>query len=261
MKDFTLQTYRCLLLALQADGYRFLTFEQYCLNKDALHDQRFIILRHDVDLKAENSLQTAQIEHELGIRASYYFRIIPSSNQPDIIRAIAAMGHEIGYHYEDVSLVHGDLHLAEEHFAAYLNYFRTYYPVRTVCMHGVVRSTDSRKLWDICDYHTYGIVGEPYYDTDFSQVFYLTDTGREWDGYKVSMYDKIPEYQAQWSREGKVYHSTFDILKAVAAHTLPPRIMMTTHPQRWTDQRAAWCKEYVLQRGKNLIKRLLIAIR
>ena len=61
-----------------------------------------------MDLKAENSLATARIEHGLGVKASYYFRIVPQSNKPDIIKEIASMGHEIGYHYEDMSICEGD---------------------------------------------------------------------------------------------------------------------------------------------------------
>ncbi len=36
-----------------------------------------------------------------------------------------------------------------------------------------------------------GIIGEPYFDVDFSRVFYLTDTGRRWDGDAVSVRDKV----------------------------------------------------------------------
>lgn len=62
--------------------------------------EKVVILRHDVDLRAKNSLITAQIEHDLGIVGSYYFRIVKDSNNPNIIRKIAELGHEIGYHYE-----------------------------------------------------------------------------------------------------------------------------------------------------------------
>ena len=91
--DFTLRIYRKLLTTLQHKGYEFVTFEQFCISCPS---SKFIVLRHDVDLKAANSLATAQIEHELGVKASYYFRVVPQSNQPDIIRAIADLGHEIG---------------------------------------------------------------------------------------------------------------------------------------------------------------------
>ena len=254
--DFTLEIYRELLCALRQKGYQFLTFEQYCQLKASL-PKKFVILRHDVDLKAKNSLQTAQVEHELGVQASYYFRVVPQSNQPEIIRVIAALGHEIGYHYEDMAVADGNVEKAIAHFKEQLAYFRQYYPVRTICMHGAPTSKwDGRDLWKHYDYRDLGIIGEPYFDVDFSQVFYLTDTGRCWDGYKVSVRDKIPMYQDQWTNQGLVYHSTKDILHAVDESTLPPRIMMTTHPQRWTDQPKEWIKELLLQTVKNWVKRL-----
>ena len=257
--DFTLRIYRKLLTTLQHSGYRFVTFEQYC---ESLLDERkeepFVILRHDVDLKAKNSLRTAQIEHELGIKASYYFRVVPQSNQPEIIRAITALGHEIGYHYEDMAIAQGDAEQAFAHFKKQLAYFRQFYPVRTICMHGAPTSKwDGRELWKHYDYRQEGIVGEPYFDVDFSQVFYLTDTGRCWDGYKVSVRDKIPQYQDQWTAKGWVYSTTQQLIRAIQKKQLPTRIMITTHPQRWTDNLLAWVKELVMQSIKNAIKRLL----
>ena len=41
------------------------------------------------------------------------------------------------------------------------------------------------------DYRDYGIIAEPYFDVDFDEVFYLTDTGRRWDGDSVSVRDKV----------------------------------------------------------------------
>lgn len=256
--DFTLRIYRKLLTTLQHSGYRFVTFEQYC---ESLLEERkeepFVILRHDVDLKAKNSLRTAQIEHELGIKASYYFRVVPQSNQPEIIRAITALGHEIGYHYEDMAIAQGDVERAFAHFKKQLAYFRQFYPVRTICMHGAPTSKwDGRELWKHYDYRQEGIVGEPYFDVDFSQVFYLTDTGRCWDGYKVSVRDKIPQYQDQWTAKGWVYSTTQQLIRAIQKKQLPTHIMITTHPQRWTDNFLAWLKELVMQSVKNAIKRI-----
>lgn len=267
LTDFTLYQYRHLLESLLQQDYQFLTFEQYCEQKSSPHrpiasspdSPKYILLRHDVDLKAANSLATAQIEHELGIRATYYFRVVPQSNQPDIIRAIAALGHEIGYHYEDMALMQGDTKKAYAHFQQQLNYFRQFYPVRTICMHGAPTSQwDGKELWKHYDYRDLGIIGEPYFDIDFSQMFYLTDTGRCWDGYKVSVRDKIPVYQDQWNAQGLVYHATNDIIHAAEQGSLPPRIMITTHPQRWTDRPLAWLKELLVQNAKNIIKRLFL---
>lgn len=257
--DFTLKKYTELLQELLDNHYRFVTFEQYCSHKTELEAETFVILRHDVDLKAENSLATAQIEHNLGIRASYYFRVVKQSNKPEIIKAIVNLGHEIGYHYEDMALCGGDKEKALDHFKKQLAYFRQFYPVRTICMHGAPRSKfDGRDLWRQYNYHDFGIIGEPYFDVDFSKFFYLTDTGRRWDGFNVSLRDKIPVYQDEWIRQGWVYHSTDDLLEAITKLSLPQKLMITTHPQRWTNRYGVWLKETTMQSAKNIVKGMMV---
>lgn len=256
--DFTIRKYKELLLSLQQQGYQFITFEQYCTQNKPTG--QWVILRHDVDRKPQNSLATAQIEHSLGITASYYFRIVPDSNQPEYIRQIAALGHEIGYHYEDMAIANGNAEKAFLHFQQQLAYFRQFYPVRTICMHGAPTSQwDGRELWKQYDYRSVNIIGEPYFDMDFSEVLYLTDTGRCWDGYNVSVRDKIPVYQDEWVKQGLVYHTTNDLIRAIQVGQTPRRLMITTHPQRWTDNCWAWTKELLLQSVKNMIKRIIIA--
>lgn len=258
--DFTLKKYATLLQTLRDKGYHFVTFEQYCSDKETKKEDRWVILRHDVDLKARNSLATATIEYSIGINASYYFRVVEQSNKPEIIKAIAELGHEIGYHYEDLAICNGDVEKAIMHFKEQLDYFRQFYPVKTICMHGSPRSQyDSRDLWKQFDYHVFGVIGEPYFDVDFSKVFYLTDTGRRWDGFNVSLRDKIPDYQNEWIRRGLVYHSTDDVMEAIEKETLPKQLMITTHPQRWTDSKVRWVKEYVLQSIKNVIKGFMVS--
>ena len=227
-------------------------------------DERLVVLRHDVDARPVNSLKTAQVEHSLGIKATYYFRAPKGSSngEGDIIRAIVRLGHEIGYHYEDLSLCYGDIAQAYAHFETYLRYFRQYYAVETICAHGSPRSKyDNRDLWKVYDYQSLGIIGEPYLDTDFSDVFYLTDTGRCWDGYKVSVRDKIPQYQDEWTARGLVWHTTNELISAIEKDQLPAHVMITTHPQRWTNNKGEWWKECVLQNAKNIVKRLLIIMK
>ena len=257
MKDFTLDIYRELLEALLAQGYEIISFRDYLA--ESRKSEKFVILRHDVDLKPQNSLKTAQIEHALGAKASYYFRVGKESNQPEVIRAIVGLGHEIGYHYEDMSLCGGDVDKAYDHFQTWLEYFRKYYAVETICMHGAPTSKwDSKDLWKKYDYKALDILGEPYFDTDFSDVFYLTDTGRCWDGYKVSVRDKIPQYQDEWTAKGLVWHTTKELIKAIEEGRMPAHVMLTTHPQRWTNNNAAWWKEAILQSIKNCIKRIIV---
>jgi len=248
--DFSLKTYKNLLIALKSANYKFVTFEQFC---DGNLPEKFVILRHDVDLKAENSLATAIIENSLNIKASYYFRIVGQSNKPHIIRQIAELNHEIGYHYEDLSLAKGDEIKAIEYFKTNLEYFRKFYPVRTICMHGSPTSKfDNRNIWKSNNYRDFGIIGEPYFDINFDEIFYLTDTGRSWDGERFSVRDKV--------KSGFNLHlkTTSDIINALNNNKLPQKIMITTHPQRWTDNYFFWTKELVLQTLKNVIKLLII---
>lgn len=257
--DFTLKKYRALLEALRDAGYTFCTFAQYGSHSlEGGAESRFVILRHDVDMRPQNSLVTARLEAELGIKASYYFRAVPESWDEEAIGAIAALGHEIGYHYESLTTCRGNVDEAYADFCANLERLRRLAPVVTICMHGSPRSPyDSKDIWRNYDYKALGIVGEPYLDTDFSQVFYLTDTGRRWDGAKVSVRDKIPLWQDVWTKRGWTYHTTGDVIRAVQRGTLPHRLMMTTHPQRWTDNPLEWGWELLLQRTKNVVKRLV----
>ena len=239
--DFTLAKYKDLLVALKGYGD--------------------ITLRHDVDLKPRNSLATAKIESELGWKAVYYFRAVPESWDENIIKQIAALGHEIGYHYESLTTCNGNVDAAWEDFKVNLEKLGAVVgkPVRSICMHGSPKSPwDSKDIWKKFDYRSAGAEYEPYLDTDFSRTFYLTDTGRRWDGYKVSVRDRIPVYQEKWNEQGLIFHKTDDIISAAREGFLPRRLMITTHPQRWTDEFLPWIMEYLLQNAKNLVKGILI---
>lgn len=258
--DFTIHKYADLLAAFQQSGYRFLSLEQYLtLRAENKLPERFVILRHDIDKRPTQALRVAEVEQNIGAKASYYFRIVKESNNPTVIRQIADWGFEVGYHYEDMSLCNGNRENALKHFNDSLAYFRQFYPVQTICMHGAPRSHyDSRDLWQQYDYRDFGILGEPYFDVDFADVFYLTDTGRRWDGYRVSVRDKIPEYQDRWTVQGLVFHTTNDIIKAIKNDTLPRHILMTTHPQRWLSKPLLWLYELLRQTAANSVKRCLV---
>ena len=381
MPDFTLKIYKQLLAALRDAGYRFITFEEYMretedgspksedrrpkteeksrkskVDKNVLDQDEgnfsktdpspfrspFVILRHDIDLLPQNALAFARIQHEMGISGSYYFRAVPESWDEKIIKEIHSMGHEVGYHYEDMDDVNSEkfkvetaksarekrkehkethapfaspsrsLRLKNKHqqtrvspvtglgsasphpehidaailsFQHNLEKLRRLVPVNTICMHGSPRSRyDNRDLWKIYDYRDFGILGEPYFDVDFNEMFYLTDTGRRWDGWKVSVRDKVPQ-QETWIKQGLVFRSTHDIIAALEttkperderderketpvnlappSHSvrlkkqpllLPTSIMFTFHPQRWTDKPLPWFKEWVMQSVKNKVK-------
>jgi len=280
--DFTLKTYKQLLATLLNQDYSFFTFQEYIENNSSLitGNSSLVILRHDVDRLPDNALRVAELEKRLGVRGSYYFRVVKQSFDAGIIREIAAMGHEIGYHYENLSAVvrrkdfrkpearnskhekkdegwklkaelgeqelgvrsqevvdseqklgdsrqeeevkskkakgktekltgsslithHSSLFThAIEDFEENLKKLRKICPIKTICMHGSPMSKyDSRDLWKVYDYRDFGIIGEPYFDIDFNEVLYLTDTGRRWDGEKYNVRDKISYQPSAFSSQ------------------------------------------------------------
>ena len=217
MPDFTPHTYKLLLSSLLDQNYSFQSFLKFLKNPES----RSVILRHDVDARKMNSLKFALLENELGIRGTYYFRMVPESFDTELIKQIYDLGHEIGYHYEDLSVTaqrrrgteaqwqKGSAYeellakMAIKNFKENLEKFRKIVPVETICMHGSPLSIwDNRLLWKYYDYRDFGIVGEPYFDIDFEKVLYLTDTGRRWDGGDVAIRDKVTGKEEMMRRGG-----------------------------------------------------------
>jgi hypothetical protein len=252
MMDFTLDTYKKLLSALREKGYPFQTFASF-LEKPL---PMSVILRHDIDDRKENSLHFARIQHEWGICGTYYFRVVPCSFDQTIIREIAGLGHEIGYHYEDMDIANGDASAAIRHFEQQLRKFRELFPVKTICMHGSPLSPfDNKTLWEHYRFEDFGIIGEPYFSLDFNRVLYLTDTGRRWNGAKVSVRDKV---KSGFSYD---FRTTGDIIRELNRRGLPAQVMITFHPQRWSDTLVGWTRELVMQNVKNMVKKTFYARR
>jgi hypothetical protein len=255
--DFTIKKYKHLIAALLKTGYSFQPFTDFLTSPK----EKVIILRHDVDLLPLNSLEFAKIQYEFDINGSFYFRSVPESWDVRVIMEISGLGHEIGYHYECLTTTNGDIVAGIKDFERNLNELRKLAPVSTICMHGSPRSKwDSKDLWKHYNYRDFGIIGEPYFDVNFDEVFYLTDTGRCWDGWKVSVRDKVPK-QEEWIKQGLVFRTTDDIIRAANENRLPDKIMMTFHPQRWTNAPLQWMKELVMQRVKNVAKGILVKMK
>lgn len=244
--DFSINSYNKLLQSLIDSGYKFQTFTEF-LEKP---QEKVVMLRHDVDLLPKNSLRFAQIQNRHGIKATYYFRAVKESWDDEIIKQIEELGHEVGYHYECLTTTGGDMIRGIQDFEKNLEKLRKLVKVSSICMHGSPRSKyDSKDLWKKYDYRDYDLIGEPYFDLDFDKVFYLTDTGRRWDGNKVSVRDKV-ETKFDFN-----FHSTTEIINALKRSELPDKIMINFHPQRWHDQNISWVKELILQNLKNIVKK------
>src|SRR5918912_1884771 len=61
-----------------------------------------LALRHDVDSRLESALRLAQLEHERGLRATYFvLHTAPYWDDADLVprvRRLQELGHEVGFH-------------------------------------------------------------------------------------------------------------------------------------------------------------------
>jgi hypothetical protein len=94
---FSLEHYRELLHAVREGGYRFAFFEREPQPGE-------ILLRHDVDLSLDAALDLAEIEHELGVGATYFlmtrseFYNLEAASGTRALDRLRALGHRVGLH-------------------------------------------------------------------------------------------------------------------------------------------------------------------
>jgi len=102
--DFTEDGYRAALQLAKAQ-WKFESFGVGC-------DQPHLFWRHDVDMSPHRALRLAQIEHENGVKATYFWLLHSDFYScfevgiRDIVRAIRDLGHDVGLHFD--STFYGD---------------------------------------------------------------------------------------------------------------------------------------------------------
>ncbi len=253
MRDFTLHTYRKLIEALIEKGYSFQTFSEFIENPK----ENCVVIRHDSDFWPKNDLKMAKIEFEYGIKSSYYFRV-PETSKSEIIEEIIKLGHEIGYHYEDLVRYSGDYDKALISFKQNLEFLRYFFPVKTIARHGrPLSKIDSLSLWDKVDYKKeFGLLGEVYLDINYENILYLTDNGSRWDGHKSNIRDLVKS-----SNVSLKVKSTFDLINAIKAGETPQIMILNCHPGRWNNDYIIWFYRYAIQKAKNRLKIILKFLR
>jgi hypothetical protein len=254
MRDFTLKAYRRYLEAIQKSYPLILRFDRYF--EFNLKPESFCLIRHDVDRKPQNALKIAKLEHAASIAATYFFRTKKHTFNAEIVSAIAALGHEIGYHYESLSDAKGDMRTAIEDFERNLQRLRNIVPVSTICMHGRPFSAyDNRALWEIAENREklvgqYHLLGEVYLDIDYTDIGYISDTGRNWATQKANRRDRVQSDILLNFNDG---HRLLNYLN----NRPHPKLVFLAHPERWTDGYFEFAIQYSIDSLANLIKALI----
>lgn len=249
-RDFTFKKYQKLCDTITQSGCTALRVKDYLTQGG----DNFIIFRHDVDRKPLNALKMAVMESEHGIHATYYFRNTREVFIPDIIKEIASLGHEIGYHYEALDKAKGNTEKAIRIFQQELEELRKIADITTICMHGdPLAPWSNRDLWKEHNFTDFGIIGEPYLSIDYNEVLYLSDTGRTWAA-KYSVKDVVS------SNGSRKFKTTGDIISAIKARSVS-KACLVVHPNRWNDDPGAWFMELIGQNIKNVGKAGIIFYR
>ncbi len=255
--DFTLAKYTDLCEAIASSGYAPMTVRAYLEAREL--PSRLVVMRHDVDTTPKNEPKMALIENDFGIRATYYFRYKRGVFQPGVMKQIAGMGHEIGYHYETLDKAKGDGERAIELFNHELALFREVVDVKTISMHGnPLTKWDNRDLWRkySYDFKDSVILGEAY--LSFRNILYLSDTGRTWGpAYKVK--DLLPsdaDSEGLGSIKPRV-NSTDDVIKLLQSGSFH-RFYLLTHGARWANSTSGWAISLLQDTAINLVKRAVL---
>lgn len=254
MTDFTLRIYQDYARALKGSFALILRFDEYFAAEP--RPGQFCLVRHDVDRNPYRALRMARLENLLGLKTTYYFRANRTIFKTAIARAIHEWGHEIGYHYESLSETKGCRDLAIKDFERNLSAMRKIVPVNTVARHGrPLGKYDNLDLWrDPDDYsimkRKYGLLGEVYLEIDYSDVAYITDTGRNWSSFKSNKRDIVQSHIKTEFRNGKELLRYF-------RNSPHPRLVFVVHPERWTELMPAYCARYLFDYAANRAKDLL----
>lgn len=99
--DFTFDNYKRLIVLAKIKGFQFVLHKD-----DYVSGRKDIIWRHDVEFEPNYALRMAQIEHEEGVKATYFFQLhSPYYNVLDphyrkVFHYIKNLGHCVGLHFD-----------------------------------------------------------------------------------------------------------------------------------------------------------------
>ena len=203
-EDFTEKSYRNIL----ASAKKKYSFENFGTTSQNKH----VLWRHDVDLSMHRALRLAQIEHEMGVRATYflwlhsdYYNLFEKSIS-DKVLGILALGHTIGLHF-DASFYHAeDLDFLQQKLIFEKNILENLFnsPVDVFSFH----NPTAGNALSFTDTHIAGMFNT-YSSAIKDNYFYCSDSNGYW------RYHRLPE---------------------VVETGIHDRLHILTHPEWWTPE-------------------------
>jgi len=209
LPEFFLSDYSKLLDDLKNEGYSFKLITEKDLSVKSVY------LRHDIDYHIGGWIEMPNIEHDKGIKSTYYIMLsdynILNDKGMRVISALVSMNHEIGLHY-DVTKFPRKIERAQAMLKLQLNILSelTGKPVKTAVSHLPSIFEDFIILPD-------NIVN-PFSEDYLKDMSYISDSARGW--------------------------RDLNLLKCFTKEA-PHQLVLATHPENWLDGRIKNRTEYL----------------
>ena len=210
-RDFTLEHYREILQRITAT-HKTLSFAQAVpLGSDLLTHEPFVIMRHDVEFSVDDALRLARLDHQAGVRSSFFLQLGSDYNifEPEAaaqVQEILDLGHDIGLHY-DINLLEQSSTDPAALARRMIDLMESFWSTRTVAVSPHMPMRSGRRL------EIPGVV-DAYDPLFFTKLKYISDSTQVWrEGVVTSLLDRheriqLLTHEYYWSEEG---HG-FDVL-------------------------------------------------
>jgi hypothetical protein len=221
--------YGRLLKAALGAGYQVVTLEDFLDGTVESAHGPVLVLRHDVDQCAGAALRMSDLELELGLRSTWYFRW--RTARPAVIEELRRRGGEIGLHYETLSreALDGDgagepgpaaLDAARERLREEIATFVALFgPIRSVAAHGDTRAPGIRN-------------GELLRDQEW------TEYGVDYDANDAMRRHPLAAWLTDRSGAEGGWSDDTDPFSLLRRGATP--ILCLTHPNNWVSGPALW---------------------
>jgi hypothetical protein len=187
-------------------------------------NEKYLILRHDIDSDTEMAQQLFDIERKYGARSSFYFRL--STLRFDLMKEINRFGSEASYHFEEVATYCKKHHIKErskviQELPNIKEMFSSNFQM--------IESKLETKLRSVCSHGDFANRKLKYLNWELTKDYAL----RERLGIEVETYDKILMDNFDIYISDEPYPTLWGPANPVEFVNSCNTVCIMTHPRNW----------------------------